>query len=621
MIFLAFLAVVGAGLWVWRRQLSPMRVQVRQQLEAARKLTDNDTQLIEAWAFCRAGFYGAGAVLVAAAVVSLPVVARGLGAYLLNVFLLGVPCAVLMAIAAVAITFVRYASALAQEKIRAAGIATGARDVHKLHTVDSKRSEVRAKFNASNKIGPLVLLGDGETQVQHDALQAARTADPWNLMGYRCSDEDRMFVLGSPGSGKTTFLMAQLIDWMQSGRSFVATDIKPEIWSILQENGLFQRFGYTAHVINPTNPNAHRFNLFAEIEDDADLNEVLSVIIPAGEGDSAVFADNARRLLKAVMSHLDKAASLPAARDFIMDAGPVSDLLTMLEESPKRSVKRIAAELKNTAGNDRLMASIMTAMGRAFEFMDDDRIADAISSSDFSMRDVLTKPRQAVFLQFEQKYRGSLATLFGGTVAYVLRLLQATAPERDDPVFVALDELMNAAPIPKLGESLNTMRSAKMPLGMYMQSTEGLNRVYGPGAAELFMGASDLRVVFKIGDNATAEYISTQLGDTEQRSYSENSSATRGQSHGPTGAGVTAGASSSQGYSSSTTRLFDPAEVLALDPGKAVVIYKGWGARFSMPRYDKDYPATLRASRDPRPQTGFRQADQQQEPQELQAAA
>jgi hypothetical protein len=51
--------------------------------------------------------------------------------------------------------------------------------------------------------------------------------------------------------------------------------------------------------------------------------------------------------------------------------------------------------------------------------MDDDRINAAISVSDFSMRDVLMKPRQAVFLQFEQKYKASLATLFGGTVAYV----------------------------------------------------------------------------------------------------------------------------------------------------------------------------------------------------------
>jgi len=45
----------------------------------------------------------------------------------------------------------------------------------------------------------------------------------------RVSNEDRGIILGAPGSGKTTYLVTQIIDWMRSGQSFVATDIKPEI--------------------------------------------------------------------------------------------------------------------------------------------------------------------------------------------------------------------------------------------------------------------------------------------------------------------------------------------------------------------------------------------------------
>jgi type IV secretory pathway TraG/TraD family ATPase VirD4 len=408
-------------------------------------------------------------------------------------------------------------------------------------------------------------------------------------------------VVGVPGAGKTTFLVAQLVDWMQSGRSFVATDIKPEIWSILKENGLFEKFGYDEYIINPTCAHAHRFNLFAEIEDDADLNEVLAVIIPPGEGDGAVFADNARRLLKAVLAHLGERASLPAARDFIMEAGKVSELLEMLAASDKKSVQRIAFELKNPASNERLLASIMTAMGRAFEFMDDDRINAAIGVSDFSMRDVLMKPKQAVFLQFEQKYKASLATLFGGTVAYVLRLLQANASTREHAVFVALDEIINAAPIPKFAESLNTMRSARMPLAMYLQSIEGLNRLYGPQSSEIFLGSADLKVIFRLNDNATAEYVSAQLGDTEQRSYNLSQS----QSEGASDRGRSVNDAVSKGYTSTTARIFDAAEVLGLEPQKAVTIYRGSGARFTMPSYWQDFPMPARAAVDARPQAGF----------------
>ncbi|MFZ2391189.1 type IV secretory system conjugative DNA transfer family protein [Rhodoferax sp.] len=599
--FLIVLAVMVVGAVV---SLPKSRKRAQSILERQRRLTDNDPRLIEAigvrdaaiygifWGAAPAGLFTVGALLV----FSKPLEA------IMMFFVWMVPAAILMYLGSLALIFMSYGDALRMEQQRAQGTkGRYGNDVQKMHTVDNTRSEVLDKLEASNKRGPLVLFNQTETEVSKQAEQKRRAADPWNLKKWTCADEDRAVVVGVPGAGKTTFLVAQLVDWMQSGRSFVATDIKPEIWSILKENGLFEQFGYDEYIINPTCANAHRFNLFSEIEDDADLNEVLAVIIPPGEGDGAVFADNARRLLKAVLAHLGERASLPAARDFIMEAGKVSELLEMLAASEKKSVQRIAFELKNTASNERLLASIMTAMGRAFEFMDDDRINAAIAVSDFSMRDVLMKPKQAVFLQFEQKYKASLATLFGGTVAYVLRLLQANASARKQAVFVALDEIINAAPIPKFAESLNTMRSARMPLAMYLQSIEGLNRLYGPQASEIFLGSADLKVIFRLNDNATAEYVSAQLGDTEQRTFN----ATTGQSSGQNITGATASESASRGYSSSTARIFDAAEVLGLEPQKAITIYRGSGARFTMPSYWQDYPMPARAAVDARPQAGF----------------
>ena len=48
----------------------------------------------------------------------------------------------------------------------------------------------------------------------------------------RVTNEDRGIIAGVSGAGKTAYLVLQLIDWMESGQSFVATDIKPEIWAI-----------------------------------------------------------------------------------------------------------------------------------------------------------------------------------------------------------------------------------------------------------------------------------------------------------------------------------------------------------------------------------------------------
>jgi hypothetical protein len=51
--------------------------------------------------------------------------------------------------------------------------------------------------------------------------------------------------------------------------------------------------------------------------------------------------------------------------------------------------------------------------------------------------------------------------------------LQSNYRKRDE-VFVALDEIINCAPIPKFIDTLNTMRSAKMPTFLYLQALEGL---------------------------------------------------------------------------------------------------------------------------------------------------
>lgn len=481
--------------------------------------------------------------------------------------------------------------------------------IKKTQSAITVKAELLAELNKSKKDGTLVGLSvkvlqtESETnkEREYQAKKPEQVA-AFNRLGWRAGAEDRSIVIGVPGSGKTAYLVAQIVDWMTSGRSFVATDIKPEVWSILKENGLFEKFGYSDYVINPTCKEAHKFNMFSEIENDSDLNEVLSVIITAGTGDTAVFNDNARRLLKAILLHLGDKASLPAARDFIFECGSTDELIDILCHSQSKSVARIAREVKATAGNERLFASIMTTMNQAFEFLDDEIISESISSSDFSMRKVLSEKRNAVFLQFEQKYKSSVATLFGATVSYVLRELQNSAPVRKSEVFIALDEIINAAPIPKFSDFLNTIRSAKMPLCMYLQSIEGLNRLYGLGSDKVFIGSTDLKVIFRVNDNDTAKFVSEQAGETavvtrnksESYDVKDRGSAILTAMHA-------ADTSASWTTTSSRTALVDPYDVLALPAGEAIVIYKGKVGQLDMPAYYKDFPMPNRAAENARP--------------------
>lgn len=414
----------------------------------------------------------------------------------------------------------------------------------------------------------------------------------------RVTNEDRGIILGAPGSGKTTYLVTQIIDWMQSGQSFVATDIKPEIWAILKYNGIFEQFGYKDWVFNPTDVNSDHYNLFSEVQDSSEFNEVLNIIIAdTDSADAKVFNDNARRLLKAILIELGAKASLPNAQRFINSMDDNAELLKTLRQSDNETVSSIAKDITRTAKSDNLLASIMTAVSKAFDFLDDDRIRKTISDNaeGFYLKDVLMKPKQAVFLQFDQQYKSSTATLFGAMVAHTMRILQAN--QNRGAVFLALDEIINCAPIPKFTDLLNTIRSANMPTFLYLQSLEGLNRLYGLNADKLFLGSSNYKVVFKIGDIATAKEFSDLIGKTETTyfSYSENSS--EGVSNSDQGGSRTH--SNSSGYSESTKLeyIIEPEELIKLPAHSAVVTYNGTFGTLIMPKYWEFFDMPVRIAK------------------------
>ncbi|HEI7968350.1 TPA: type IV secretory system conjugative DNA transfer family protein [Acinetobacter baumannii] len=409
----------------------------------------------------------------------------------------------------------------------------------------------------------------------------------------RVTNEDRGIVLGAPGSGKTTFLISQIVEWMKSGRSFVATDVKPEIWAILKANNVFKLFGYKDWVFNPTDVDSDHYNIFSEVKDSAELNEILNIIIKDDTADSVVFNDLARRILKAVLIELGDKASLVNAQNYINSMDSNDELLKALRQSEKSSVLNIAKEVSRTAQNDRLLASVMTAVSKAFEFLDDDRIRATTSDNaqGFYLKEVLMQPKQAVFLQFDQQYKSSTATLFGAMVAHTMRILQAN--QNREAVFIALDEIINCAPIPKFTDLLNTIRSANMPTFLYLQSLEGLNRLYGANSDKMFMGSSNLKIVFRIGDIESAEECSRLVGQTETTYISETAGTS--QTSGTSSSSRASSSSSNRSQNVGTTKsiklesIIEPAEFIKLPICTAVVMYNGSYGTLEMPKYYECY--------------------------------
>lgn len=418
--------------------------------------------------------------------------------------------------------------------------------------------------------------------------------------GFRVKGDERALCLGCPGSGKTAFLVSQIVDWMKSGQSFVVSDIKPEIWARLHDNNIFKIFGYSVYVINPTNPHAHNYNIFNEYGSVSELSEIMQAIIPkSADAQGEKFNQNARRVLMAVLLHLKDKASLPAARRFINKAGGIDKLLTYLQNSDNETVQDIATEVRHTANNERLMSSIMTALIQAFEFFDDTTIRDSISSSDFNLKDILKQPRTAIFLQFEQATSKTTSTLFGAIVYRTLKILQSNHYERQGRnVLVLLDEFINSAPIPNFIQLLNTLRSANVPIWLYTQNLEGLNTLYGKDTADQFLASAGLHICFRITSIQSAKVLSEEVGkaETTYRSISRGAQNSQRFSNGVRRPDEINSMTDNLSESTQLDAIIEPEEILALPNHVALAFYQGKAGILNMPIYWHDFPMSVKST-------------------------
>lgn len=452
--------------------------------------------------------------------------------------------------------------------------------------VRSGRRLVKTINDKTDLLNELNVTVAGEPMVTYQKPNGrAHNNDAWfdELPKYSVSTEERGLVLGVSGTGKTSYLVAQLVNWMQSGKSLVATDIKPEIWAVLYENGVFERYGYEWIVINPTDPSALKYNLFDDIDKLDEIDELLYIVVPKEDSDKAVFSDNARKLIKAIMYHLKETTgsiSLPAVREYRYEIGNMSDVLQELKESTSRVARNVAVDILDIADNERFLASIMGAFSDALEFLNNEVIAESVATSDISLRDTLQQSHKAVFLQFSNEDQAKTYKLFGITLSHVLRMLQLDHKNRDD-VFIAIDEIINSAPIPDITKKLNVMRSSKMPMFVYLQTLSGLTELYGPNASELFMSACSLKVCYRVSDLETAETFSKMAGETDVISWSSSTDANN---------------IATQTESISTDMMTKPEELLQMEKNHAVVIYNGQVAKLPMPVHWRDLPMPHRPS-------------------------
>ncbi|NQY64742.1 MAG: type IV secretory system conjugative DNA transfer family protein [Alteromonadaceae bacterium] len=432
--------------------------------------------------------------------------------------------------------------------------------------------------------------------------------------------QDRALIIGPPGTGKTAFLVAQLLIWAESKRSFICLDMKPEIWGITKEALIKQ--GYDVFAYNPTSGGGDRYNPLDDIDSPEAIGELTANLIEEQGADHAVFFETARDLLDAVINHLKSlggSVSLPEVRDYISGFKASEMLLKDLRNSDDDMAREIACELSMVAENERLFASIIASLRTGLKFLRYPAIKQSLSASDFSLKQFKAPNRPiALFLQFEEGKAEMLQRLTAMMIGHIMRYMIDNTDRED--VLLLLDEIGNAKGIKGLASKLNTIRSRKLPTWLYWQSSTQMN-VYSEDNAqgkELIFGACDFVGVFRLNDNETAKYISEKIGTihrlmtSHSASYTTSSSSGSGSGSGSYEGGPSASSSSSSSHGMNNQKtkqlqeeaVIKPHELQELPDGQMVCMYRGesWKGEATpyykaRPEYNGVKPTAVRPSK------------------------
>ncbi|MEO0973629.1 MAG: type IV secretory system conjugative DNA transfer family protein, partial [Pseudomonadota bacterium] len=263
---------------------------------------------------------------------------------------------------------------------------------------------------------------------------------PKNKELLKTSVQDRAIVIGPPGTGKTTFLVTQLLEWAEQGLPFVCFDTKPEIYGIVRERleGQYRLLTY-----NPTAGTGERYNPLDDAPDPLAVSELVAALIPTVSPENEAIYESSRQIVESIALHLRESNSriaLPDISAFMKDRGDLKRIISALRESPNEDVVETANFVAETAKSDRFMGNVYADLAKNLKFLRQPAIRESLSTSDFSLADFAQgSGATGLFLQFEQRHKAVTSRLFSAFVTHITNYFIAHHHDRP-PILLMLDE-------------------------------------------------------------------------------------------------------------------------------------------------------------------------------------
>lgn len=331
----------------------------------------------------------------------------------------------------------------------------------------------------------------------------------YTLAGVRFPPDAPMvhtMMVGTTGSGKTVAINELLAQIRAKGDCAVIYD----------RMGGFTRYWYDEkrdYILNPFDERDAGWSPFADANSGAAFANMAAALIPKAKGNADPFwNDSAQTVFANIAEKLAEQGdcSIASLRRLLIedDLATVSDFV---QGTP-------AASLIDEH-NEKTALSIRSTLIPQVEFLKHMRGGEDA----FSIRQwVQDEPKDGsfLFLSGDVDYENATRNLNSVAIEMAAKATMTLDPIDRPRIWFIIDELPSLNYLPFLGSSLAEIRQFGGCFVVGYQVFSQLRDIYGPDMAETISGTVNNRLIFSVGDHATAERCAKSLGkeDIEEKS-------------------------------------------------------------------------------------------------------
>lgn len=323
-------------------------------------------------------------------------------------------------------------------------------------------------------------------------------------------DESKHFkIIGTTGTGKSTAIRQILSAALERGDRAIIAD---------PDGGYMNRYYDPKRgdvILNPFNPNAHKWDLFAEITDDFDIEELARSLVPDPNDDDRIWTGYARTLFSQIVRQMrssNKVNEKLLAR--LVNRAGDSELRMMLEDT--------AAARFFKEGNEKMLGSTQGVLASAMEMYK--YIAEQ-SGAPLSVRKWVREGRSVLnggrggvlFIPYKAGEIAALRPLISAWMR--LGIFEAmNCEEGDQRLWFIIDELDALGKIDGLKDALARLRKFGGRCVLGFQSIAQVSGVHGRSDAETIVENCGNTLILRCSASergGTSEFASKLIGQRE----------------------------------------------------------------------------------------------------------